>query len=284
MPLFRSELSKGDHEVSPFPVSTDSLHIVSGVAWRVYCFNLAFGFVPKVIHMASSPTRISCHLVGVSTAPLVKFDEHLVVKNLELLQILVLVVELLFLGFNVIYHVGAHRWVVSVRVYLWSKKHPHEWIPETNTHWINENIAWLQRSSMNRYSDESYSLQNHCHHWIVGWVQAFRGLLVKMHKIYIWAIDFNSESLCNFGPYHLTSVHGWSRVHLDVNVRLFLPESSFAILQSFDSLPKDFLSTSSSITVRMEKANDQHRAFESFFLLNPLFQLLQLYVTSYSRG
>jgi len=118
MVLFWSKLSERNDKISSFFITANSLHIVFCVTRWIYCFNLAFRFFPKTIHMTSSPTRICRDLIGITTTPLIKLDEHFVINRLDLFSICVFVVELLFASLYIFNHIGAHSWVMSVRVYL----------------------------------------------------------------------------------------------------------------------------------------------------------------------
>ena len=84
--------------------------------------------------MAPGPTGIGSDLVSVRATPFVKFYQALVVHDLYSFLIGILVVELFDPSFNIIYHVGAHRRVMSVRIYFWTEEHFHEGIAEANTH------------------------------------------------------------------------------------------------------------------------------------------------------
>ena len=84
--------------------------------------------------MAPSPTGIGSNLISVRATPLVKLYQALVVHDLNSFLVRVLVVELFDACLHIIYHVGAHCRVMSVRIYFWAKEHFHEGIAEANAH------------------------------------------------------------------------------------------------------------------------------------------------------
>lgn len=162
MVFFRPKLSKTDNMVRPWiliQIETNLFNEVSGVARWVQSVNMG-AFVPKLIHMPSSPTWICCNFISEDSTQFIKEDENLIVDllNLWLHGTNILVVELLSTISYRLEHVWLDNWVVCIRVNLTSKEDPNEWISKPNSHSIYKNVTGHQIVGVNAHVDWSYSL------------------------------------------------------------------------------------------------------------------------------